>query len=141
MTKENDIRKNGSGYTDVTAYKAIKRASKYETNFSEQLKYIMKYEGLSVCEVANMSGFPVDIINRYLSAELIPTIKDAELILESLGYSLMIDKLVDDKFLRTSSEERIRKLMSAIFSICELSGFHLEERIVVKDLRNGRIWR
>ena len=29
----------------------------------------------------------------------------------------------------------------AIFCMCELSGYHLEERIVVKDLRTGKIWR
>ena len=37
--------------------------------------------------------------------------------------------------------ERFRKLMGAIFRLCELSDFHIEERIVVKDLRSGRIWR
>ena len=27
------------------------------------------------------------------------------------------------------------------FTICELSGFHIEERIIVKDKKTGRIWR
>lgn len=40
-----------------------------------------------------------------------------------------------------SEEERIGKLMKTIFTICELSGFHIEERIVVKDVRTGKIWR
>jgi hypothetical protein len=43
-----------------------------------------------------------------------------------------IDKEADEKF---------RKLLSTIFAICELSGFHIEERIVVKDKRTGRVWR
>lgn len=38
-------------------------------------------------------------------------------------------------------EERFYKLLSTIFDICELSGFHIEERIVIKDMRTGKIWR
>lgn len=37
--------------------------------------------------------------------------------------------------------ERFRKLLGCILRVCELAGFSLEERIVVKDNRNGRIWR
>lgn len=33
------------------------------------------------------------------------------------------------------------KLLDTIFNICELSGFHLEERIVLKDKKTGKIWR
>lgn len=36
---------------------------------------------------------------------------------------------------------RFRKLLDAIFTICELSGYHLEGRITVKDVKTGRIWR
>lgn len=42
---------------------------------------------------------------------------------------------------RPKDEIRFRKLLNAIFCMCELSGYHLEERIVVKDLRTGKIWR
>lgn len=38
-------------------------------------------------------------------------------------------------------EERFRKLLGAIFALCELSDFHIEERIVIKDKRTGKIWR
>lgn len=38
-------------------------------------------------------------------------------------------------------EVRFRKLLDTIFTICELSGFHVEERIVIKDKRTGKIWR
>ena len=55
------------------------------------------------------------------------------------GYS---DPTAYEAIKRADSDyERFRKLMGAIFRICELSGFHIEERIVVKDLRSGRIWR
>ena len=37
--------------------------------------------------------------------------------------------------------ERFQKLLNAIFAICELSGFHIEERIVIKDKRTGKVWR
>ena len=31
--------------------------------------------------------------------------------------------------------------LDTIFALCELSDFHIEERIVIKDKRTGRIWR
>lgn len=37
--------------------------------------------------------------------------------------------------------ERFYKLLDAIFGICELAGFHIEGRIVVRDLRTGKVWR
>lgn len=38
-------------------------------------------------------------------------------------------------------EERFRKLLNSIFTICELAGFHIEGRIVIKDCKTGKIWR
>lgn len=38
-------------------------------------------------------------------------------------------------------EDRFHKLLDTIFAICELSDFHIEERIVIKDKRTGRVWR
>lgn len=40
-----------------------------------------------------------------------------------------------------SEEMRVNKLMGCIFRVCELAGFHVEERIVVKDLKTGKVWR
>ena len=37
--------------------------------------------------------------------------------------------------------ERFHKLLDSIFTICELSDFHVEGRIVVRDKRTGKIWR
>lgn len=37
--------------------------------------------------------------------------------------------------------ERFRKLLHTIFDICEMSGFHLEGRIVLRDKKTGRVWR
>lgn len=37
--------------------------------------------------------------------------------------------------------ERHRKVLGAIFRICELAGYRVESRIVLKDMRNGKIWR
>lgn len=36
---------------------------------------------------------------------------------------------------------RFHKLLDTIFAICELAGFHLEGRIVVKDIKSGKVWR
>lgn len=38
------------------------------------------------------------------------------------------------------AERRFRKLLQAIFSICDISGFHIKGRIVVEDLKTGKIW-
>lgn len=38
-------------------------------------------------------------------------------------------------------QERFQKLLDTIFNICELSGFHIEERIVIKDMKTGKVWR
>ena len=38
-------------------------------------------------------------------------------------------------------DERFRKLLDTIFTICDLSGFHIEERIVIKDKKTGKVWR
>lgn len=38
-------------------------------------------------------------------------------------------------------DARFHKLLDTIFAICELSGFHIEERIVIKDKKTGKIWR
>lgn len=40
-----------------------------------------------------------------------------------------------------ADDERFHKLLNTIFTICELSGFHLEERIVLKDTQSGKVWR
>lgn len=42
---------------------------------------------------------------------------------------------------RPKDEIRFRKFLNTIFCLCELAGYHLEERIIVKDLRTGKIWR
>lgn len=39
------------------------------------------------------------------------------------------------------SEKRFKKLLVAIFKLCEKYGFHLEGRIVVRDVKSGKVWR
>lgn len=38
-------------------------------------------------------------------------------------------------------ERRVKKLIATIFNICELAGFRVESRIVLKDLKTGKEWR
>lgn len=38
-------------------------------------------------------------------------------------------------------DERFHKLLHTIFDMCELAGFHLEERIVLRDEQTGKVWR
>ena len=37
--------------------------------------------------------------------------------------------------------ERFKKLLSVIFYVCENAGFHIEERMIIKDLRTGKVYR
>lgn len=39
------------------------------------------------------------------------------------------------------SYKRFHALLEVIFRVCSLAGFHLEERIVVRDNKTGKIWR
>lgn len=39
------------------------------------------------------------------------------------------------------AEARYKKLLNTIFNICELAGFQLEGRIVLKDKKTGKVWR
>lgn len=38
-------------------------------------------------------------------------------------------------------KERFHKLLKTIFTVCEIAGFHLEERVVLKDKTTGKVWR
>lgn len=40
-----------------------------------------------------------------------------------------------------ATEERIKKFMSTVNYIANLAGFHIENRIELKDKKTGRIWR
>lgn len=40
-----------------------------------------------------------------------------------------------------ADDDRFHKLLDTIFTICELAGFHIEERIIIKDKKTGKIWR
>jgi hypothetical protein len=39
------------------------------------------------------------------------------------------------------SERRFKRLLAQIFRLCSLYGFHLEERIVLKDKKTGKVWK
>lgn len=39
------------------------------------------------------------------------------------------------------AEARYKRLLSTIFYICDLAGFHIENRIEFKDKKTGKIWR
>ncbi len=63
---------------------------------------------------------------------------DNDIRLNGEGYS---DPTAYQVLKREQEEERFRRLMATIFYICENAGFHIEERLVIKDKRTGRIWR
>lgn len=46
-----------------------------------------------------------------------------------------------DLFLEKQAEERFKKLLHTIKNLCELSGFELAERVVLRDEKTGKTWR
>lgn len=55
------------------------------------------------------------------------------------GYSDPTPSAVLEKERR--EEERFKRLLATIFYLCECAGFHIEERLVIRDCRTGRVWR
>ena len=45
-----------------------------------------------------------------------------------------VDREADD-------EIRFKKLLNTIFYLCDLAGFHIENRLEIKDKKTGKIWR
>ena len=45
------------------------------------------------------------------------------------------------KNIEKDRDEQFHKLLDTIFTVCELAGFRVEERIVLKDKKTGKIWR
>lgn len=39
------------------------------------------------------------------------------------------------------AEERFKKLLSTIFYIADLAGFHIEGRLTIRDKKTGKVWR
>ena len=37
--------------------------------------------------------------------------------------------------------ERFKLLVDTLHKVCKLAGFHIEEKVVLKDLKTGRVWR
>lgn len=57
-----------------------------------------------------------------------------------------VDSMIGYNTQKTTDESdyeqrRVNGLLHVIFKICELSGFWVEERIVLKDRKTGKIWR
>lgn len=40
-----------------------------------------------------------------------------------------------------ADDARFHKVLDTLYTVAELGGFYIEERIVLKDKRSGRVWR
>lgn len=40
-----------------------------------------------------------------------------------------------------SEQERFNKLLHTIYNLCELSDFYVENRIIIRDKRTGKVYR
>lgn len=58
------------------------------------------------------------------------------------GYlDLTAHKAINHVEREADAEARFKKLLSAIFFICDLTGFHIENRLEIRDKKTGKIWR
>ena len=60
---------------------------------------------------------------------------------EKLNASGCKDLTAYEAIRNIDGEKRFKKLLANIFRICDIYGFHLEGRIVVRDKKTGKIWR
>ena len=51
------------------------------------------------------------------------------------GAIINVDKQYSDSY------SRFKDTLHVIKKICDISGFELESRIVLKDTKNGRVWK
>lgn len=139
--------------------------------FAELLNGIIAEKQLSQKDVATACGISESAVSNYVSGRRQPYLKQACRIMDALDYELiLVEKSKktsrrDTKDKKTplhknksgyydptayhairkadaeNDRERLTKLLNLIFSISELSGFRVEERIVLKDLKTGKIWR
>ena len=56
MAKDNDIRKNGSGYSDPTAYKAIKNVDTQNTEESDRFHNLLD----TIFYITKLAGFEIE---------------------------------------------------------------------------------
>ena len=55
-----------------------------------------------------------------------------------------VENIMKKKYIKKNKDEdqvRLDHLMAVIFKICEIAGFHLENRIVLKDVKTGKIYK
>ena len=64
--------------------------------------------------------------------------RNAEGYLDPTAYQAIKNVEKEDQ---ANEDIRFHKLLDTIFAICELSGFHIESRIIIRDQRTGKIWR
>ena len=41
----------------------------------------------------------------------------------------------------TEADARFKKFLDTVFSIADFAGLHIEERLVIKDKKTGKVWR
>ena len=69
---------------------------------------------------------------------MILIVKDKELRKNGSGYN---DPTAYKAIKNIEESDRFHKLLNTLFGICDLAGFDIEERIVLRDRETGRIWR
>lgn len=130
--------------------------------FADQLKMVMEKENLTQKEVAVTCNIHKATVSKYVNGKSIPAYDTACHIMKKLGYELGVMEKKEgdkDKKLRKNGSgysdptaykaikrvdadrERMMKLLDLIFTISDYAGFHVEERIVLKDKKTGRVWR
>lgn len=133
-------------------------------NFSEHISNIIEEKRLTVQDAAGKAGVNETTFQRILRGDGdMLDIAMYERIVDKLGYELSLtkktrsgtkkgnvnrngsgyfDPTAGKAIAKVDAErERLTKLLDVIFAVCEIAGFHVEERIVLLDKRTGKVWR
>ena len=65
--------------------------------------------------------------------------RNAEGYLDLTAYEAL--KNIEESYNHDRDDVRFHTLLHTIFHLCEVAGFQIEGRIVLKDKHSGRIWR
>lgn len=114
----------------------------YDVTVSEKEGPVLKYEAKDVTECE---------LKQFAAMSALEEKRQEQLKYETRNNSYFngshyVDRTAHDAIKNIEDQEayaemRYKTFLKTIFNICKLSGFYLENRLEVKDLKTGKTWR
>lgn len=113
----------------------------YDITVSEKEGPVLKYEAKDVTE-CELEQFAVMSALEKRQEQLKYETRDNSY----FNCSHYVDRTAHDAIKHIDDQEayaemRYKTFLKTIFNICKLSGFYIENRIELKDLKTGKTWR